>query len=151
MRIPEAADVADHGIAEGFGADVDAAPAVLVEDSVAPGFEVANAAGGVGRIPVVADGVVGEDVDVCGLPELVAFAGVADALDAGAFHVFREAEDVGLFACPGATLPELAVGSAGDEGFVPCGAAAVGVVVVVGERDDGVEGGPVSMSFIMRS
>ena len=140
LGVPEAADAADHGIAEGFGAYVDAVHLEIVEDTVAALLEVADAAGGMGWVPVVADGVVGENVDVSGVAEFVALARVADSIDSGAFHVFGEAEDVGLFAGPGATLPELAIGAAGDEVFVPGGAAAVGVVVVVGERNDGVQG-----------
>jgi hypothetical protein len=138
--LPAHAYFADVGITQAFGGDIDAMARELVEDFVAALAQIADAAGRIPGIPIVADGEVGEHVDVDGAGQLVAVAGVADALWADTSHVFGEALNLGLFTGPLATLPEIAVWLAGDVVFVPRRAAAEGVVVVVGQAERDVEG-----------
>src|SRR5690348_10531062 len=63
-EIPEATDVADHWIAEGLGAYVNSVRGKTGKHLIASIDEVADAACRMLRIPIVADGVIGENIDV---------------------------------------------------------------------------------------
>src|SRR6185437_16814579 len=74
-HVPEGADLADEGIPQRFGADIDSTFCELLQDFVAAFAQVLDAARRMLRIPVVTDGEVGEHIDVCRCGKLVTLAG----------------------------------------------------------------------------
>src|SRR5690348_14201173 len=133
--VPEEGDFADGRVAHAFRAEVHTIFLEFVDDAVAAFKEVLDAAGGMCRVPVVADREIRKHVDVNRLLQAVVLTRKTNALGAGAGHIFGKADDVRIFSRPVTAFPELAVGTARDDGRIPSGTAAIGVVVVVGECD----------------
>src|SRR5438874_13730857 len=89
-------------------------------------------------IPIVADREIRKHVDVGGFGQLVTLTGIPYTFHSGTSHVLRETNDVGVFSGPVSALPQLAIRAAGDDLGIPFRAAAVSVILVIGERGDAI-------------
>ena len=129
------ADFPHQGVAQVLRDDVQTALLERIQNLVASVLQVLHSARGMCRVPIVADRIIREHIDQIRVSKLVPAAGVADAFRSGSSHVLGQANDVGVLIRPVAALPQFAVRTARDDGWVPGRTALVRVVEVVREAD----------------
>src|ERR1700722_13263840 len=105
LSIPEIADVTDHGVAQRLGTDIHAMLRKLFKNAIPASGEIPDSTRRMFLVPVIANRIVRQNVDVRGLMKFVMLARVAHAFNSWPFHVLCQAKDVRLLAGPGTALP----------------------------------------------